>query len=214
MHKSGLNSPVRVICLEAEAAVLENVETALEGHRAFQVIRAPADIKELCGLAKKAGPSALIISRAFLIQQANADIRRLRASGSIHILVFVRSTDQAVPPEQYLRLGCAGVLYDTDSPEACRRAIQATATGELWVSRRVLSQLARAAISAADAPLKLTRRESEILQLIGVGLTNREIADQLWISNETVRWHVRSLYSKLGVTDRQSARERAQLAME
>jgi ATP/maltotriose-dependent transcriptional regulator MalT len=36
----------------------------------------------------------------------------------------------------------------------------------------------------------------------------------LWISNETVRWHVRSLYSKLGVTDRQSARERAQLATE
>ena len=200
--------------LDTEAGILEIIETALEGNRAFQLIRAPSTIKELYGLAKQMGPSALITSRAFLIRQASGDIRRIRAAGPTHILVFVEATDDAVPPEEYLRLGCAGVLYYTDPPDVFRRAIQATAAGELWVPRRVLSQLASAAIGAAEVLPKLTRRESEILKLIGMGLTNREIADQLWISSETVRWHVRSLYSKLGVTDRRSARERAHLAVE
>ncbi|MBI3668804.1 MAG: helix-turn-helix transcriptional regulator [Acidobacteria bacterium] len=52
---------------------------------------------------------------------------------------------------------------------------------------------------------ELTSRERDILQLIARGLTNRAIADRLCVTHETVRWHIRGLYSKLGVQDRFSA---------
>jgi len=58
---------------------------------------------------------------------------------------------------------------------------------------------------SAESPRKLTRREKEILRLVGQGYKNQEIAEQLFISRETVRWHLRSLYPKIGVQDRLSA---------
>ncbi|MBN9662367.1 MAG: helix-turn-helix transcriptional regulator [Acidobacteria bacterium] len=51
----------------------------------------------------------------------------------------------------------------------------------------------------------LTRRELEVFEFIRQGLTNQQIADELFLSRETVRWHVRSLYSKIGVKNRSSA---------
>jgi NarL family two-component system response regulator LiaR len=101
-------------------------------------------------------------------------------------------------------LGCSGVLQRDASSETLRRAVAAVAAGELWVPRKVSSRLLHNALHN-DATRHLTRRESEILKLIYKGLNNQKIADQLFISRETVRWHLRSLYSKIGVSTRQEA---------
>ena len=80
------------------------------------------------------------------------------------------------------------------------KSIETIFAGELWVPRAVLSQMVRT--SLGNNPLKLTSRETEILDMITRGLKNQEIADLLFISRETVRWHIRSLYSKIGVGPR------------
>jgi LuxR family maltose regulon positive regulatory protein len=56
----------------------------------------------------------------------------------------------------------------------------------------------------------LTEREREVLAFIAAGLSNREIEERLFISRNTVRTHIKNLYSKLGVNDREGAREQAQ----
>ena len=103
-----------------------------------------------------------------------------------------------------LRMGCMGFLRSESSPSQLRRAVEAVASGELWAPRLLLSQMCRDYLSAHD-PCKLTDREEEILALIGQGWKNREIAASLFISRETVRWHMRAIYNKLGIHDRQSA---------
>ncbi len=100
-------------------------------------------------------------------------------------------------------MGCRGVL-EVDSPAATlRRAIQAVASGEIWASRRSISRVVQTLLFADRQ--QMTSRESQILKLIARGYSNREIAEQLFISRETVRWHMRSLYSKIGAHDRDSA---------
>jgi DNA-binding NarL/FixJ family response regulator len=81
--------------------------------------------------------------------------------------------------------------------------VETVNSGELWAPRKLLSQMCRGVVAAGD-PRRLTTREEEILALLGKGYKNREIADALFISRETVRWHIRGIYSKLNLHDRQS----------
>jgi DNA-binding NarL/FixJ family response regulator len=106
--------------------------------------------------------------------------------------------------ESLLRMGCMGILPLESPPWQIRRAVEAVAAGELWASRLLVSQICRDFLSAHD-PCKLTDREEEILALLAQGRKNREIGASLFISRETVRWHMRAIYSKLGIHDRRTA---------
>jgi DNA-binding NarL/FixJ family response regulator len=85
-----------------------------------------------------------------------------------------------------------------------RKAVRSIAAGELWASRRVVSRLIQDFL-LAESLKELSPREHEILTLIGQGYKNREIAERLFISTETVQWHMRGLYAKIGAKDRLSA---------
>jgi len=103
-----------------------------------------------------------------------------------------------------LRMGCMGFLEPEASPKQVRRAVEAVASGEFWAPRKVVSRVLQDVLSP-DNPRSMTQRETEILALVSQGHTNQQIAETLCICRETVRWHMRMLYAKLGVHDRQSA---------
>ena len=120
----------------------------------------------------------------------------------VPVLVLVKD-ESSVQCMSWLRMGCMGFLRSESPPWHYRRAVEAVAIGELWAPRLLISQLCRAYLSSQD-PRKLTEREEEILALLAQGHKNREIAASLFISRDTVRWHMRAIYAKLGVHDRQS----------
>ncbi len=70
----------------------------------------------------------------------------------------------------------------------------------------MMAEALRASISIVNDS-RFTRREIEILRKIAAGDNNQKIADDLFVTRETVRWHLRSAYSKLGIHDRQAAAE-------
>ncbi len=122
---------------------------------------------------------------------------------SVLVLVRVaREDDETV--DRLMRLGCMGFVGERASAAAIGEAIRALGKGEIWANRRFLAEFIRGLLSA-QSPRNLTARENEILNLISKGRSNREIADQLFISRETVRWHIRTLYAKIGVHDRVQA---------
>ena len=129
-------------------------------------------------------------------------VSKTNYGSSLPILVL---TDEESPRkyERLLRAGCMGFLLGKSPPWQIRRAVEAVASGEIWAPRKLLSEMCRGAL-APDDQRRLTSREDEILELLGKGYKNREIGDALFISRETVRWHIRSIYSKLDLHDRQS----------
>jgi DNA-binding NarL/FixJ family response regulator len=108
--------------------------------------------------------------------------------------------------ERIIRAGFAGLLRADETPSTITRAIKAVVDGELWFPREIISRMLRTLL-VPDGISRLKPREMEIFKLIGSGLNNQQIADALFISRETVRWHVKGLYSKLGIKDRTSARD-------
>lgn len=132
----------------------------------------------------------------------------LRASAVFHqdsvkvIGVHPRCTDTIY--DRALKSELAGVI-DADAPSIVfYRAALSVQQDELWFPRAYLSRRIRTPASATSAE-ELSDREADVLTLLGRGIPNQQIADQLFISRDTVRWHLRSIYAKLGVSDREAA---------
>ena len=105
-------------------------------------------------------------------------------------------------------LGANGYLLKSCTREELLAALRAASTGEsVWTRdelRRVTGALATPRL-AADVEVPLTQRESEVLRQLAYGLTNKEIAQALHISYETVKEHVQHILRKIGVSDRTQA---------
>jgi DNA-binding NarL/FixJ family response regulator len=105
-------------------------------------------------------------------------------------------------------LGAAGYILKGASRDELLKAIKAAAAGETsWTRdelRRVTGALATPRLNA-DVEVPLTQRESEVLRQLAFGLTNKEIAQALHISYETVKEHVQHILRKIGVSDRTQA---------
>jgi len=118
---------------------------------------------------------------------------------SIRVLVEIEDHNRG-KTARFIRMGCAGVLSRNASPEIMCRAVKAILADELWVDRKTISRIVQNMLHGIKCGL--TPREVEIYGLLAEGLRNCQIAERLFISVNTVRWHLRSLYSKLGIHDR------------
>ncbi len=103
-----------------------------------------------------------------------------------------------------MRAGATGyLLKDTQADELCR-AIKAAAAGQVQLSPQVAARLMRE-VQAPQSPEKLTERETDVLRLLALGKSNKEIALDLFIGEKTVKTHVSSILGKLGVPSRTQA---------
>lgn len=181
----------------------EPLVQAVYSQAGFIVARCSEQPEELYSCCQKMAPCVLILDHRVL-----RDIDRVELSNHLNqrrgVRVLVRTECGESASESLIRLGCMGWLPPDASPALLRRAIDRVSLGEYWVPRKYLTQILQGFISQQN-PSKLTPREEEILGLIAKGHKNREIAEKLFVSLETVRWHIRSIYSKLGVHDRLNA---------
>jgi len=108
---------------------------------------------------------------------------------------------------QALKAGASGYLLKDSQPEAIVSAMLAILSGERVMTPSVADQFLNLMAGGSQKARYdgMTRREVEILRLLGQGLTNKQIAYRLKISEKTVRNHISNFYSKLGVGDRSQA---------
>ena len=103
-----------------------------------------------------------------------------------------------------IKAGAIGyLLKDTQADELCR-AIKAAANGQVQLSPQAAARLVRE-IKSPDSPEKLTERETDVLRLLALGRSNKEIANELVIGEKTVKTHVSNILMKLGLTSRTQA---------
>src|SRR6266849_1364716 len=150
---------------------------------------------------EKHSPSLLIVEQELLRGADWSDLRiRIGTTPSVRALMV---TEDGSPENliSVMRMGFAGYLEPDCADEIVAQAIARVELGELWASRKIVSETLQAMISMTNES-HFTAREEEILERIAAGQDNRSIAQELFITRETVRWHLRSAYAKLGVHDR------------
>ena len=110
------------------------------------------------------------------------------------LALFSGDEDEAI---RLLQRGYRGYLGPDDPLSRLKLALEAVRRGEIWASRELLTRT----LGTIAAP-QLTEREQEVLGLLGSGLSNRAIAENLGISERTVKAHVSNLFDKHGVRNR------------
>jgi DNA-binding NarL/FixJ family response regulator len=123
-------------------------------------------------------------------------------------VMMFSSFDNPTYVARAVALGAAGYLSKSASRKEIIDAIHVAASGDTIWSREELRRVSGALAaprSSADGDIPLTKRESEVLKQLAFGLTNKEIAQSLGISYETVKEHVQHILRKIGVSDRTQA---------
>lgn len=111
--------------------------------------------------------------------------------------------------ERAMGFGVKGFFYAQDTPDRFPKGIDAMFNGELWVSREILTQSFLKSRDSERPPARkpnpLTARETEILALISAGAKNEDIAEELFISPNTVKTHIYNIFKKIHVPNRLQA---------
>jgi DNA-binding NarL/FixJ family response regulator len=135
-------------------------------------------------------------------------VRRLREALPDVLIVMVTVYEDPVRIFSALRAGANGYLLKRSTPEEMTAAIREVRRGggamSGGVALKVIQYFSEQEQKTQELD-SLSRRESEVLELLSCGLGNKEIADRLGVSVEAVRWHLRSIYSKLHVHNRTEA---------
>ena len=182
-----------------------DVRLSLDSERDHLEVLRCEDVTRLRTLLGDGPPPVVLVDLALLTQSAAAEL--LKSLGRLDMLpMAISDTSEDIEGETLLRAGFVGLLRRDASTETVICAVRAIADRELWFSRKTVSRLLTTMLFEENLD-RFTSREIDVLTLIGSGLNNQQIGDKLFISRETVRWHVRGLYSKLGIENRRDARE-------
>lgn len=197
-------------------AIVAPTPATRAGLRAFLAADEHLDVLleavDLVQLEREAGP---VLGRVDIIVAAwetvpREELSRLLAeSGSPPALLVLTDNPQLARALQGLPLRAWGLLLPDVSEEELSAAIYALHEGLLVNSpvllQPVLGQMVISHEGQLELVEELTARESEVLQLLAQGLANKQIALALGISEHTVKFHISSIYTKLGVTNRTEA---------
>lgn len=198
---------IRVVVVDDHAIVRKGVVSLLETEPLIQVVGEACNGVEAIEKVKSLQPDVVLMDLVMPEMDGIEAIRQIIAA-QLHTRILVLTSfaaDDKVFPA--LKAGALGYLLKDSNPEDLVEAIRRVKNGESWlhpaVARKVLNEWAHPEQAAIPEPL--TERETEVLRLLAQGLSNRDIADRLVISEATVRTHVSSLLAKLQLASRTQA---------
>jgi two-component system, NarL family, nitrate/nitrite response regulator NarL len=199
--------PVRVVLAEDHRLVREGLRALLEAQDGFAVVGEAVDGHEAVAIVERLQPDLVLLDVSMPGYGGLDALRDLadRPHGAKILLVTasIDREDIAVA----LQLGARGIVLKEAASEALLSAIKTVLSGGLWLGDAAVSELvtpsgARPRPAAGRSAFGLTPREREILESITAGLSNREIASTLSLSEQTVKHHLSSIFDKTGTSSR------------
>ncbi len=201
-----MSDKIRVVLAHDHDLVLEGLQARIRDMHDIEVVGAFNDGETLLEKLHDLKPDVLVLD----LHMAGVDgfdvLREIRQQKlAIRVLVLTALVD-GLALQKALELGADGIAMKTDPPRQTMDAIRQVAKGNVVYPQAVHNWLLRRAGRGGQSdPQALTTREEEVLTLIAEGLTNQEIATRLYVSENTVKYHVQNIYSKLKVTNRTEA---------
>ena len=196
---------IRVLVVDDHPVVRQGLRAFLESRPGIVVVGEAGDGATAVREAERLRPDVVLMDLVMPGLDGPAAIRAIRRgapSARILVLTSFASDDQVVPAVQ---AGAAGYLLKDVEPAELETAIRTLHQGEGVLHPRVAGRV-MAELAHGRTPLEaLTPRELEVLRLLAQGLSNRQLASELVVSEKTVKTHVSSILAKLHLADRTQA---------
>jgi two-component system, NarL family, response regulator NreC len=199
-YSPAAGSPIRVVLADDQLAVRRGLRLRLESERDVEVIAEAGDLSTAIRHVKGHVPHVLVLDLRMPGGPSVEAIGRLRAEVPETEIVVYTTEDSPVFAQQAIDAGAVGYVLKDGADGELSHAVRCAARGEAYVSSRVVARL-DALRRAVDVD-GLSPRETEVLRLIGLGLTSGEISEKLHLSPRTVETHRRRIHRKLGLGKR------------
>jgi DNA-binding NarL/FixJ family response regulator len=197
---------IRILIADDHPIFRDGLRKLLSLEEDFQVIGEAEDGKEAVEMVQKLMPDILLLD----LKMPNlSGIGALEALGdknkTTRVIVLTASEDEAAVV-QAMRMGTAGIVLKQTATELLIKSIRKVADGEIWLDSRMTTAVMKEFSQPAPVrePIKtvLSAREREVVGLVCQGFRNKEIAEKMFISEQTVKNHLHNIFDKLGVSDR------------
>ena len=208
------NVPIRLLIADAQPIVLEGLRTVLSQHSNIQVVGEAQDGLETIDKTVHLDPDVVMLDLKLPRVDGLTVLRSIQTRAPRSKVMFFASADNKDEFVEAMKLGCCGILLKDAPTTMIEKSIQKVYDGEIWLDSTTTAAVIRQFASPTDFPAahtngkanreraQLSQREREIISLIAQGYKNKEIAEKMFITEQTVKNHLHNVFDKLGVSDR------------
>ena len=217
-----LSQPIRVLIADGHPIVLAGLRAVLGTNPELQIVGEANDGVEAIERTVELDPDVVLMELRLPKVDGLTVIRSLQARAPrtrVMLFTAVESKEEFV---EAMKVGCSGVLLKHSPPMLIEKSILKVHAGEIWLDSNTTAAVIRQFATPSNAatqseyqgPLhpngskgsrertQLSQREREIIILIAQGYKNKEIAEKMFITEQTVKNHLHNVFDKLGVSDR------------
>lgn len=194
---------IRVLIVDDHPIVREGVTSVLEREGDIEVVGAADTVDAGLRFAAKLDPDIVLLDLKLPGADAVSHVSRFVREGRGIVVFTAYDADDDV--FRAIRGGAKGYLLKGSPAAEIARAIRQVHAGESYLSPRVAAKLVEGVAQSSTRAGTLTPRERGVLRLVAAGLSNRQIAETLSISERTVKFHVTAIFNKLGADNRAQA---------
>ncbi len=209
-----MSEPIRVLLVDDQPLLRMGFRLILEGEEDMRIVGEASDGAEGTRLANRLEPDVILMDVRMPVMDGIEATRRITEAGACARIIILTTFDLDEYAFAGLRAGASAFLLKDVAPNELVHAVRVVASGDAVVAPRVtqrlLEEYVRSQPNASKPPRDpllqdLTPRELEVLGAIAEGLSNAELAHRFFLSEATVKTHVRRILTKLHLRDRVQA---------
>src|SRR5262245_52844232 len=205
-------STVRILLADDHPIVRDGLKKLLQLEDDFEVVGEAGDGREVLEKVHDLDPDVLLLDLRMPNLDGLSALQALQQTNKRTRVIILTASEDKNEFVQAMKLGCSGIVLKQTAPELIVKSIRKVHGGEIWLDSHTTAAVMRqfaapgeiggtnAGKSRERSPL--SHREREIVQLVAQGYKNKEMAEKMFISEQTVKNHLHNIFDKLGVSDR------------
>jgi DNA-binding NarL/FixJ family response regulator len=217
-HGVGLptGSKIRIVVADDHPIFRDGLCKLLGLEEDFEVVAQAQDGRQVLDVLQQYAPDILLLDLKMPGLYGLATLQRLQAVKNKTRVIVLTASDDKNEFVQAMKLGTSGIVLKQTATELLIKSIRKVHAGEIWLDSHTTAAVIRQFVAADDNPppsapqasprererSPLSQREREIVALVAQGFKNKEMAEKMFISEQTVKNHLHNIFDKLGVSDR------------
>jgi len=209
-------SKIRIVVADDHPIFRDGLCKLLALEEDFEVVAQAQDGRQVLDVLQQYAPDVLLLDLKMPGLDGLATLQRLQAVKNKTRVIVLTASDDKNEFVQAMKLGTSGIVLKQTATELLIKSIRKVHAGEIWLDSHTTAAVIRQFVAADDNPPSptqqapsrererspLSQREREIVALVAQGFKNKEMAEKMFISEQTVKNHLHNIFDKLGVSDR------------
>ena len=204
---------IRILIADDHPIVRDGLKKLLTLEEDFEIVGEAADGCEVLDRVQELDPDVLLLDLRMPNLDGLSALQTLQQTNKRTRVIILTASEDKNEFVQAMKLGCSGIVLKQTAPELIVKSIRKVHGGEIWLDSHTTAAVMRQFAAPGDIGSgsssgkarersPLSHREREIVQLVAQGYKNKEMAEKMFISEQTVKNHLHNIFDKLGVSDR------------